>query len=43
MSEVESDSSDVASSDSDVEEGQYISVRTKRRSRGGRGKGPKNH
>lgn len=42
VSEVESDSSDVASSDSDVEEGQYIPVRTKRRSRGGRGKGPKN-
>lgn len=43
VSEVESDSSDVAPSDSDVEEGQYIPVRTKRRSRGGRGKGPKNH
>ncbi|XP_056857360.1 uncharacterized protein LOC130506685 [Raphanus sativus] len=34
VSEVESDSSDVFSSDSEEEEGQYIPVRTKRRSRG---------
>lgn len=45
VSEVEPDSSDVPSSDtnSDMEEGQYIPVRTKRKSRGGRGKGPKNN
>lgn len=43
ISEVDSDSSDVPSSDSDMEEGQYIPVRTKRRSRGGRGKGSKNN
>lgn len=41
VSEAEPDSSDISSSDSEAEEGQYIPVRTKRRSRGGRGKGPK--
>ncbi|WZY85238.1 hypothetical protein YC2023_031622 [Brassica napus] len=43
FSEAEPDSSDVSSSDSDMEEGQYIPARTKRRSRGGRGRGPKHN
>lgn len=41
VSEVESDSDDIPSSDSDVEEGQYIPVKTRHRTRFGRDRGPK--
>lgn len=41
VSEVESDSDDIPSSDSDVEEGQYIPVKTRHKTRFGRDRGPK--
>lgn len=41
VSEVESDSSDIPTSDSDVEEGQYIPVKTRHKARFGRDRGPK--
>ncbi|CAG7883841.1 unnamed protein product, partial [Brassica rapa] len=41
VSEAESDSSDIPSSDPDVEEGEYIPVRSRHKARFGRDRGPK--
>ncbi|XP_009111975.1 uncharacterized protein LOC103837364 [Brassica rapa] len=41
VSEVDSDSSDIPSSDPDTEEGEYIPVRTRHKARYGRDRGPK--
>lgn len=43
VSEASSDSSDVYSSDNELEEGQYIPVRSRRKARNGRGIFPKSH